>query len=294
MGGLELLNKIEAKDFVIAELDSWQLQGFATEKISPDIAVFSNFFEDHLNYYPNMQKYFLDKYNIFVWQKDYDFLVTLPENITIFDKYIDIEKIPSKIELVFVDEFPKDWQVQFFGKHNFKNASLAKKTAELANLSAENIKTGLEKFTGIEGRMQFLGEKKGVLFFNDNNSTTTISTTVGLEALKEKYPKKKIFLVAGGTDKGCQYQELSEFIEKNIFYTLLFEASGTEKIVQNFSTDFQNYEIIDFMPDAQQKLSEKVREGDLVVLSPACSSFGKQFKNEYDRSDQFVELFKNF
>ena len=176
----------------------------------------------------------------------------------------------------------------------FKNAILAIKTAELANISINSIKRGLEKFSGVEGRMQFLGEKKGIIFYNDNNSTTPNSTIVGLKSLKEKYSKRRIFLIGGGTDKGFEYQELANFIEKNIAHTLLFEASGTEKMIKSFSKGFDKFDVIDFMKDIPKKLTGKIHKGDIIILSPACSSFGKQFKNEYDRSEQFIKFFKNF
>lgn len=292
LAGLALLEKITEKDFVIAELDSWQLQGFGTEKISPAIVIWTNFFADHLNYYSKMSEYFSDKNNIIQFQNKNDFLVTLPENIPIFSAYTNLEKISAKLELAFRDEFPQDWSVQFFGKYMFKNAVLAKKAAELLNIPDQIIQEGLENFSGVSGRMEFLGEKKGIIFYNDNSSTTPTSTLVGLKALQKKYPEKRILLIGGGTDKGFEFKELTEFIEKNIFYSYFLTASGTDKIIKNFSKNFSDFAVVDLMEDIEKKIKEKTKEGDLIVLSPACSSFGKQFKNEYERSEQFIKLFE--
>ena len=73
---LPLLKKVKSEDIVVMELDSWQLQGFADAKISPNIAVFTTFLPDHQNYYKNdMDRYFSDKANIYRWQKDEDCLI---------------------------------------------------------------------------------------------------------------------------------------------------------------------------------------------------------------------------
>ena len=72
----------------------------------------------------------------------------------------------------------------------------------------------MESFKAVEGRLQFLGQKKGIIFYNDNNSTTPDSTIASLKALKKKYPQAKIFLLAGGADKEFDFSYLARWIEK--------------------------------------------------------------------------------
>jgi UDP-N-acetylmuramoylalanine--D-glutamate ligase len=159
-------------------------------------------------------------------------------------------------------------------------------------------KKSMEGFEAIEGRMQFLGEKKKILFFNDNNSTTPESTIINISLLKKKFPNKKIFLISGGADKKFEFKELSKNIEKKVEYAVFFNGAGSEKIINKFSPGYLKFQKTDYMKKAFEILLEKIdssfeKKDSIIILSPGTSSFGA-FKNEYDRNDQFVKLFKKY
>lgn len=290
---LPILKKIKDGDFLLAELDSWLLQGFGYLKISPNISIFTNFFRDHLDYYKkNMEKYFKDKSFIFKYQKKEDFLIISSEAKQNISKYFKA-KIESKILLANEKNLTKIWKdKKHFGEVYDKNFALAKNFGELLKISENKIKNSLKAFKAVEGRMEILKSKKGIIFINDNNSTTPDSSKISLKILKEKYPNKKIFLISGGADKEFLFKDFSKEIEKKVSYVIFFEGSGTEKIIKNFSKKNIFFEISNSMKKAFNKIVEKAKKGDIVILSPGCASFGV-FKNEYDRNDQFLKEYKN-
>lgn len=159
-------------------------------------------------------------------------------------------------------------------------------------------KKSMENFYAVEGRMQFLGKKKNILFFNDNNSTTPDSTIANIKSVKEKFLGKNIYLIGGGADKNSDFKKLAEVIEKNIAFSSLFEGDGTEKIIGNFSKKYSCFEKSTSMKKSFDLVIDKIQKkggekNSIVILSPGASSFGV-FKNEYDRNDQFIKLFKKF
>ncbi len=163
--------------------------------------------------------------------------------------------------------------------------------AEVLKISKKVQKKAMESFLAVEGRFQYLGQKKGIHFYNDNNATAPEATVISLKALTKKYPKSKIFLLAGGADKEFEFLSLARAIEKYPENTFLFAGSGTENLAKLFKKDFKKYQIVSSMKEGFLKSIENAQKGDVVILSPAMASFGI-FKNEYDRNDQFLKEFK--
>ena len=191
---LPLLNKVKAGDILVAELDSWQLQGFGEAQISPQIAVFTTFMRDHMNYYGStsfdkaqdmtlttgkaMERYFADKANIFKYQKKGDVLVIRPE----MKKLIGIPPSPCKL-IVANKKSVKDWKFIVEGEHQRENLACAIEVAKQFNIPMAKIKQSVAKFKGVEGRLQLVKTIHGIKIYNDNNATTPEATVVGLEAL---------------------------------------------------------------------------------------------------------------
>lgn len=292
VANLPLLKKVEAGDVILAELDSWQLQGFRSVKVSPDIAVFTNFFEDHLNYYEgSMRDYFKDKSAIFRYQKEGDHLVMTHNAERALRKYYR-GKINAERHIARFSALPKSWNYHLFGRHNESNLALAYRVGKILKIPQATIKEALTTFKGVEGRFEYLGEKKGVLFFNDNNSTTPESTILSLRALARKYSDRNIILIAGGADKAFHYQKLAQYIERNIEYTLLFSGTGTDKLKHCFSPSFEKFtETISMKTAFNLAMKHAEDHKAIIILSPGAASFGV-FNNEYDRHDQFIKEYK--
>jgi len=283
MATLPLLKEIKSGDFLVLELDSWQLQGFGESKISPHIAVFTNLMSDHLNYYKNNPgQYYEDKANIFKFQKEEDFLIVgegLKTEDTLGQKVVASSK-----------NVPKDWDIKIPGEHNLLNIACAIEAARALGISEADIKTGVESFEGVDGRLKFAREINGIKIYNDNNSTTPEATIAALRAIGNN---KNIILIIGGDDKNLNASELIAEIPKYAKKVVLFKERGTDKI-RDAVLAMQKDGIEVFEEEGLQATVQKAfsvaGSGDIILYSPAFSSFGKYFKNEYDRNDQFLKI----
>ena len=295
VANLPILKKIKDGDIILAELDSWQLQGLHQIKISPDIAVFTNFFEDHMNYYKgSMRRYFRDKSAIFKYQKKNDQLIltrSAQQAISTYSK----TKIKAQKNFARFSEVPKSWTYHIFGSHNEQNLAVAYQVAQALGLPSGIIKKALTEFVGVEGRFQYLGtsSKRDLVFFNDNNSTTPESTIQSLSSIKKRYPKRNIVLIGGGADKGFNYEKLGSYVSRNISHVFLFPGKGTDKLCSLFSQKFKNYTKTLSMRTAFNLALRQAEDGDVIILSPAAASFGL-FSNEYERGNQYLQRVKSY
>lgn len=314
---LPLLNKVKSGDIVVMELDSWQLQGFGDSKISPHISVFTNLMCDHQNYYKNsMKQYFEDKTNIFKYQKNGDILVIgkrfLPDlkKFGLSEIFADLKKnTESKIITAKTD---KKIKTKLLGSHNKENIALAVKACQQLGINEKIIKKTVADFRGIPGRLEFIGEKKGIKYYNDTTATTPDGVIAALKALQNhlairrpgESQENKIILIGGGTDKELDYTEYVKLVLKYIKTLILFKGTASEKIKKVLSNqsaiistrkkEKQKINIISnitSMKDAVAEAQKFTKKGDIVLLSPGAASFGV-FKNEFDRGEQFNKIVK--
>jgi UDP-N-acetylmuramoylalanine--D-glutamate ligase len=274
---LAMLPDVRVGDIAVLELDSWQLQGFGDLQISPQVAVFTNLLPDHQNYYKTMDEYFADKANIFKYQKEGNSLV-VGEQVA-----GRIAALPAGRHGVVPPVIPASWSLRIPGDHNRENAALAASALRVLELNDQEIKDGLESFEGVEGRLQFVGEMKGVKIYNDNNATTPEATIAALKALDAG--KKNIILVMGGADKGLDMNALLYEIAGFCKRVILLAGTGTDRIAPLMA----DVSIYDDLSAAIHEALSSAQPGDTLLFSPAFASFG-MFKNEYDRNDRFLKV----
>lgn len=299
LSNLQLLKEVQEDSLCVMELDSWQLQGFGWLELSPQIAVFTNFMEDHLNYYraggrskeEAMDLYFSDKANIFRYQTESGVLVTTPE---VFERAKRLPEITLGQEVVLVDTsvIPADLPLKVPGEHNRLNATLAYEALRAVSLTEEEILASLATFPGLPGRLEYLGERKGVKIYNDNNSTTPIATMAGLRGVGVP-GENNVVLIMGGDEKNIDMSDLIAEIPRWCSKVVLFKERGTDRIRDQVfdlvNEKLQVYEEEGLEATVERALSV-AKAGETILYSPGFSSFGQYFKNEYDRGDQFVQL----
>jgi UDP-N-acetylmuramoylalanine--D-glutamate ligase len=275
---LPLLKKVKPGDVVVLELDSWQLQGFAESKLSPQVAVFTNLMPDHLNYYAgSMQKYFGDKAAIFSHQKTDDILILGPEMKQVLTTY---QHAPIQGRQMY----PPVWKGKgkLLGKHNKINLGLAAAAARALGVSDKQVAAGLASFPGVPGRLELVCTVRGVKWYNDTTATTPEAVLAGLHALAGK---KKVILIAGGADKNLDWTEPAKLLPKYCREIILLPGTGTNKL------DVPTAKKVTSLAEATKLAVSMAKRGDTILFSPGFASFGL-FKNEYDRGDQFVSLVK--
>ncbi len=276
VANLPLLDEIEDGDFLVLELDSWQLQGFGDLKISPHIAVFTSFMDDHMNYYKNDKElYFNDKANIYRNQTRDDVLIVSAQA----EKEIKVRD--KKIKVLAPDE--QHFEMKLIGKHNQVSAGLTYEVLSQCGFDDESIRSGIATFSAVHGRLEDLGLfKNGVRVFNDNNATTGDAAIRAIESINETFGKKPI-IITGGADKGLPINEYQNVLEENTKAVVYLSGTGTDRITLTKEYEFEKLE------DCVSKAFEIVEEGDVILFSPAFASFSKYFNNEYERNDLFVK-----
>lgn len=290
---LPLLKDVKAGDFVVLELDSWQLQGFGEAKISPQYAIFTNLLEDHQDYYKNMREYFKDKANIFLYQSPDDYLVTTESSFKAIQKYYG-ERAHKKVKGTMAMAKPKilldDYEIQLVGDHNRQNVAAAVQLADLLRIDSSISKKVVANFKPLDGRLQYVRKILDRLIYNDNNATTPDATVAAIKSLVgELEDGAELTLIMGGSDKGLDTTELERVIKRHVKHVVLIPGTGTDQI------RFKLYDDDDLQIDEKESIHEALElaieemtaPGDAILFSPGFASFD-QFANAYEREEAFL------
>ena len=267
---LEILDKVnESKQAkVILELSSFELENLHK---SPQIALITNLFPDHLNRYKNFKDYIKAKQAIFKYQKKDDILII---NYYDAESRRFIRKALSKI---------------YYFKGSNTEAALS--IAKIFKIPKKNINKILSNFKGVPSRQELISVKRGVRYINDTTATTPQSVILAINEFKERFPKSKIILIAGGMDKNLEYKNLAEEIKKNVNNIILLPGSATDKIKNRLNKLKTDYSDSTSMAQAVKIADNIAQKDDIVLLSPGAASFNL-FKNEFHRGDEFKKAVK--
>lgn len=304
---LAQMDKVKNGGPIVLELSSWMLESLEPHKISPYIGVFTNIYPDHLNTYKGMADYVAAKENIFKWQNLQDWSIFNRDNN--YTKQCALKSPGRRLwfSLRQFDEengcFIKDGNIccrldgqqklvlplsaiKLPGEHNLANVLAAIGASMAYGVSLSAIRRGVKTFRGVANRLELLRTVGGVRYYNDTTSTTPEATMAALRSLGDA-KRKKIILIAGGSDKGLDFQLLAQEMKKYCRRIIFLSGSGTERLKQLIKP----YAEVDSMVDAVGLASQLAIKGELVLLSPACASFGL-FNNEFDRGDKFRRAVK--
>lgn len=303
--GTPLLTKADSMkkdDMVVLELSSFQLM---TMKKSPDIAVITNLAPNHLDVHKDMDEYVDAKKNIFLHQGENGVLVLNLDN-DITNKFTGngmtyFFSRKKKVESGFyceggviyssfdgkTEKIMEAGDIFLPGVHNIENY-LAAFSAVYGMVSASDMKYVAEHFTGVEHRIELVRELRGVKYYNDSIASSPSRTIAGLRSFD-----KKVILIAGGKDKGVAFDELGDEICRHVKRLVL--TGFTAEKIKNATINSKEYtpdlpvDVIDGFKDAVIFASEHAEPGDIVILSPASTSFDR-FKNFMERGNIFKEI----
>lgn len=296
VSNLALLEDVTGDSIGVFELDSWQCQGFGEDRtlegegiqqgpISPQVAVFTTFMPDHLNYYKNdLDAYLGDKANIFLHQSSSDTLVVGRQALPALEKYK--KHIQAHVVVADESDVPTRWKSPLIGAHNRYNIGIAVATARTLGIDDNVLEEVVANLSPMSGRLECVRTVRGVTIYNDTNATTPEATTVALEALHTE-AKSSTILIAGGTDKGIDCSAFPEAIQAHTKKCILLAGTGTDKLVA-YDPSLKS-EVVDSLEEALRTAYSHAEEHDAILFSPGFASFG-MFKNEYDRGEQFIRL----
>ncbi len=184
-------------------------------------------------------------------------------------------------------------ELKLRGRHNLENVSSASLAATLAGVSIVTIRQVLKNFSGLEHRLEFIGEFKGIKFYNDSFSTNPETAIAAIRAFSE--PE---ILILGGSSKNSDFNDLGKAIAgANNIHAIIYIGQEGEKIkhaVENAgASNIKIMQNAKNMAEIFEQIKQVASEGAVVLLSPACASFG-MFKNYKDRGEQFRSFAKQY
>lgn len=283
---LPLAATVRERDLVVLELASWQLQGWRDERISPHIAVITNLYRDHMDYYRgSMARYGKDKEAIFAYQAPDDYLVLNRDNP--FTRAC-AKKARSQVVWFSQRDIPASWKLKIRGEHNRANAAAALAVGKILKVPLAKIRRIIESFPGVPGRLEHVRSVAGVSYYNDTTGTSVEAVEAALRSFDEP-----VVLLCGGHDKQLRYGQLLPLIKRGTRAVILFSGAASDRISALLSRGGYRGTVLwaRSMAEAVAHARMVAERGDVVVLSPGAASFG-MFTNEYDRGDQFVAAVK--
>ncbi|MCM2277646.1 MAG: UDP-N-acetylmuramoyl-L-alanine--D-glutamate ligase [Oligoflexia bacterium] len=296
---------------VVAELSSFQLD--LTERLVPAVALFTNLEEDHLDRYPDMQAYVSSKKRL-LKACDKNSYVVLNYDDPIVSKFSEetpakvlwfTKRNPIEIGGDFAERFSGCYyqaspraivcrlngkeevyplaQFRLFGEHNRENLMGAICTARLMGVGQKAVQSVIDGFKGVPHRLEFVRKKDGVFIFNDSKATNVMSLKRSLAS----FVNNPIILIAGGKDKNMEFAPLVDLVRTKCKILILL-GEAKEKINRAIGDHAETY-LVGTFEEAVLLAFQKSRSGDIILLSPGCSSYD-MFRNFEERGDYFKKL----
>lgn len=276
---LDTIKLVDPETLIVLEVSSFQMEGLIKHQSSPKYALITNIYPDHLNYHPTMNSYIEAKRMIAFYQKSGDFLFLNRDDPTL-NKLEFIENLKAKIILYSKTDLPETFKPTLPGEHNRQNYAAALTVAKGFGIEENKALKSMNKFKGVEFRLQTIKIWNKVKIIND---TTATSPNASIHALKT-YPNS--ILIAGGMNKGMPYQEFAETIDKCAKKVYFLIGDSTDEIKRLM----KNKELIMGTYNNLNKLlidvKSKAQKGDVILFSPGATSFNL-FQNEFDRGREF-------
>ena len=297
---------LTAQDWVVAEISSFQME--KAVEFHPHISAVLNITPDHLNRHKTMETYIAMKERVFAKQTAEDFCILnhgdavcrqmakktaarlfffsscekLEEGIYLDGDAIEIRWDGIAETLLHVGE------LQILGTHNYENVMAAAAAAICANIPPENIRRVLREFAGVAHRIEYVATVDGVDYYNDSKGTNVDASIRAVLAMQ-----KPIVLIGGGYDKGVSFDEWTQLFPGRVKHLVLIGATAPQVRASAEKYGFTAISDCETFEEAVNLCREKAEDGDCVLLSPACASWG-MFDNYEQRGDLFKEQVRSF
>ena len=289
------------EDIAVLELSSFQLHSM---KCRPDVAVITNLSPNHLDVHPSFEDYADAKKNIFLLQgRDCRLVLNLDniytercaEQAVAEVIWFSRKQVPERgysfhDEAVYrgEDRFLEAKDILIPGMHNIENY-MAAFAATDGFVSPETCRKIAMTFTGVEHRIELIRTLKGVRYYNDSIASSPTRTIAGLRSFDQK-----LILIAGGHDKRVPFDELAQEIVQHdkALYLVGETAEKIRNAVLNapgYDADTLPVSVFDDFTETVLSAANRAESGDVVILSPACSSFDR-FKNFAERGNAFRKI----
>lgn len=302
----EEVERLTEKDWVVAEISSFQME--KAKEFHPHISAVLNITPDHLNRHKTMDVYIAMKERVFAKQTAEDFCIlnhgdeacrkmadktaakvfffdsseTLAEGIYLDGDAIEVRWGAINETLIHVDE------LQILGVHNYENVMAAAAMGICAGIALDTIRAVLKGFAGVAHRIEYVATVDGVDYYNDSKGTNVDASIRAVLAMK-----KPIVLIGGGYDKGSSFDEWTKLFPGRVKHLVLIGVTAPKVRASAEKFGFTAISDCETFEEAVDLCREKAEDGDCVLLSPACASWG-MFDNYEQRGDMFKEQVRGY
>jgi UDP-N-acetylmuramoylalanine--D-glutamate ligase len=304
--GIPVISQVEGLDenaCVVAEVSSFQLE--TIEQFHPKVAAIVNLMKNHLDRYTSEGDYYNAKKRIAENMTKNDYVVVNATDPLLLEW---AQQIRSRVSMIFagaditgessfwVDgttirysfngssgEILNTDGMKIKGYHNHLNACIAAAVAKAAGADDASIGRGICSFKGLEHRLEFVEQVNGVGWYNDSKSTTAESITAAVSAFKH------VYLIAGGRDKGCEFDAVNDALRK--YARAVYLIGEAAQRIKSIWEGIVPIHLSSSLEDAVTSIHSVAKAGEAVVMSPGCSSFD-MFKNYEERGAIFRRLVK--
>ncbi|MFJ1431745.1 UDP-N-acetylmuramoyl-L-alanine--D-glutamate ligase [Capnocytophaga canimorsus] len=288
------------KEYYVLEISSFQLDGITSFK--PHIAILLNITPDHLDRYDyKMENYIASKFRITENQTENDYFIYDIDDPIIAQwlekNEIKSQKIPFSIEkelnkgiytlkdIIHMNIDNQTFEIEvkemsLKGKHNVKNSMAASVSSRLLKVRKESIRESLKGFVGEPHRLEFVKTVEGITYINDSKATNVNSVFFALDTMKTP-----VVWIVGGVDKGNDYSPLLPYVHEKV-RAIVCLGKDNSPILKSFGNVIDNILETQSMEEAVSLSKQFAKNGDTVLLSPACASFDL-FKNYEERGNEF-------
>jgi len=295
---------VDAKkgSYMVTEVSSFQLE--TTKRFKPIVSALLNLTPDHLNRHGDMEGYGAAKAKVYANQTKENYYVVnyddpesmkwaekCPATVVPFSRIVELPfgafvkdgKIVILNEKKELIEFCGVDELQIPGTHNLENALAAAAIAYFAGIDVAVITAELREFMGVEHRIEFCDEIKGVRFVNDSKGTNPDAAIKAIEAMKGG-----IILIAGGYDKGSNFDEFVTHFGDKVKHVMLLGVTAPKLLESCEKIGYKNTHMVKDLEECVREGYKLASAGDTVLLSPACASWdmypnyevrGKHFKS---------------
>jgi len=270
---LSLLPNLKSDSVVVYEMSSFQLTNL---KISPKIAVLLNIYKEHLDYHRSFSEYVAAKSNIAKHQKPSDYLIYNSKDSR-------LKNIAQK---------SKAKKIPIEGKYYQLDTEAARRVGEIFGISSQKIEAAVKSFKPLPHRLEYVGKFKGIEFYNDSLSTIPETAIEALDCLGDKVQT----LIAGGHDRGLDFEKLAKRISRSKVETLILFPKTGKRIWESLKDKKSNivrHFFTSSMEEAVRLGYKHTKPGKTCLLSPSSPSFGI-FKDYAERGEAFKKFVKKF
>ena len=287
------IEKIDEETIVVLEVSSFQLE--TIKKFAPHVAILLNVSDDHFDRHGDFRSYKNEKFNIFKNQTEEDwailhshfhrdvFLTNIKSRCVFYGAKDSVAPVTENGIGVLLDDksriFIRPEEITLRGKHNFENIACAILVASIMGAKIDDIRSAIAGFSGLSHRFETIGEFSGIKYIDDSKATNINATKRALESIDQK-----VILIAGGRDKGGDYSSLLSLVKEKVKKIVVI-GEAKDKIKKAFASNITIVES-EKMEDAIKDASENASSGDIVILSPMCSSFD-MYSNYKERGEIF-------